>query len=344
MEQLIYKSYADAVKNALTSGKKRGSITKGLATGNFSNFIGTQSLSGLSSYDDKQDLNLFNSLGKLNDITGKKAKYHETPGAHPDFSHLKNSNETENHYITSMFIDIKNSTGLFKKYDPIAVANIITTIQKAAIHTCWYFDGYVQRFHGDGLFVYFGGKNMTLEQSVKNAVDAASFFSYFIQNDLKNIFSEQGVDKIYTRIGIDTGKAEDVVWHLAGMKDCSEITTCSLHTSLASKMQGNAKSNGIMLGDNVKDNSKITQDHYAIKFDQSTGKEDRYIFQIPEESFNYTQWEFNWERYLKKYPGVVADDNGNLFFKNPTVNITTPNLNLDYLRTQTQGYKPSFNG
>lgn len=344
MEDLIYKSYADAVKNALVNGKKRGELKKGMQTESFSNFSGTQALSGLPSYDEKQDLNLFNSLEKLSDIAGKKAKPHEAPGAHPDFSYLKNTNATENHYITSMFIDIKNSTGLFRKYYPITVANITTTIQKAAIHTCWYFDGYVQRFHGDGLFVYFGGKNMTQEQSVKNAINAASFFSYFIQNDLKNLFSEQGVEKIYTRIGIDTGKAEDVVWHLAGMKDCSEITTCSLHTSLASKMQSNAKSNGIMLGDNVKDNSSVSHEHFTIRVDPITGKEDRYIFQIPEESFNYTQWEFNWERYLRKHPGIVADNNGNLYFKKPTVNIPNSNLNLDYLRSQTQGYKPSFNG
>ncbi len=344
MEQLIYKSYADAVRNALTNGKKRGEISKGFITENFSNFSGSNDLSDLSSNKEKQDLNLFNSLEKLSDIAGKKAKYHESPGSHPDFSYLKTSNATENHYITSMFIDIKNSTGLFRKYDPIAVANITNTIQKAAIHTCWYFDGYVQRFHGDGLFVYFGGKNMTLEQSVKNAINAASFFSYFIQNDLKNIFLEQGVEKIYTRIGIDNGKAEDVVWHLAGMKDCSEITTCSLHTSLASKMQSNAKSNGIMLGDYVKDNSSITPDHFSIKVDAKTGKEERYVFQIPEESFNYSQWEFNWERYLRKHPGIVSDDNGNLYFKKPIVSIPNSNLNLDYLRSQTQGYKPSFNG
>lgn len=344
MEQLIYKSYTDAVKNALISGKKRGEVNKGFTNENFSNFSGTQNFNGSLLNDEKQDLNLFNSLEKLSDIAGKKAKYHESPGAHPDFAYLKNNNGTENHYITSMFIDIKNSTGLFRKYYPSAVANITTTIQKAAIHTCWYFDGYVQRFHGDGLFIYFGGKNITLEESVKNAINAASFFSYFIQNDLKNLFSEQGVDKIYTRIGIDTGKAEDVFWHLAGMKDCSEITTCSLHTSLASKMQSNAKSNGIMLGDYVKDNSSITPDHFSIKVDQKTGKEERYVFQIPEESFNYSQWEFNWERYLRKHPGIVSDDNGNLYFKNPIVSIPNSNLNLDYLRSQTQGYKPSFNG
>lgn len=343
MEQLIYKNYADAVKDALAKGKRRGELKKAHLEEQYHNFSGP-GLSGLSSNDEAVDLQLFNSLQKLSDIAGKKVKYHQKPGSHPDFPHIKDSNQVENHYITSMFIDIKNSTALFKKYDPLAVANITTTIQKAALHTCWYFDGYVQRFHGDGLFVYFGGRNMTLQQSALNAINAASFFSYFVQNDLKNLFSEQGVDKIYTRIGIDTGKAEDVIWHLAGMKDCSEITTCSLHTSLASKMQSNAKSNGIMLGDNVKDNVTITSDHFSIKTDQKDGKEERYIFQIPEESFNYSQWEFNWERYLKKHPGIVSDENGNLYFKEPIVTASKSVPNLDYLRSQTKDYKPSFNG
>ncbi|MBK8344742.1 MAG: hypothetical protein IPL12_16515 [Bacteroidetes bacterium] len=60
---------------------------------------------------------------------------------------------------------------------------------------------------GDGLMVYFGGKGITKQAAVDNALMAASFVKYFVKNDLKNLFDEQGVNRIYTRIGIDFGEA-----------------------------------------------------------------------------------------------------------------------------------------
>jgi class 3 adenylate cyclase len=250
----------------------------------------------------EEDEILFNSLGEsLQSIsaTGVK-KYHERPGQHPDFQHIRDENYTENHYITSVFIDVKNSTGLFKKYSPLAVANITTTIQRAAIHTCWYFNGYIHRFHGDGLMIYFGGRGKDKKDSIVDALNATSLISYFIKNELKKAFLEDGVENISTRIGIDIGNDQDVLWHLAGMGDCSEVTTCSLHTSLASHMQSNASTNGIMIGDNGKAWSQLESGLFSIKKDNSN-KELRYIYEIPEKNFRYAQWEFNWEHYLKKF-------------------------------------------
>lgn len=342
MNNSPYQQYLDSIRSDMQHGKKRGDFKKG----QYYNFDGN-GISGISQpvnlYDRKKDESLFESLNPLSTVAGKKGKYHEKPGAHPDFQHIKSASTVEHHYITSMFIDIKNSTGLFKKYEPLTVANITTTIQRAAIHTCWYFDGYVQRFNGDGLMVYFGGRNTTIANSVNNSISAASFFSYFMKNDLKNLFLEQGVEDIYTRIGIDTGENETVLWHLAGMGDCSEITTCSLHTSLAPKMQSNASSNGIMVGDNVKKNSNCTNELFSIKWNEKEGREERYIFQIPEENFNYTQWQFGWEKFLKNHPLVHADADGKLYFAaagGPT--ILSSKKNMDYLKEQVQGYRPSI--
>ena len=326
----LYKNYSDSIKELLLNGQRRGTFEKSFS--NFTGIAGTEKLPSILS--ESKDESLFKSLESLNSVTGKAAKYHEKPGAHPDFSHLKQTNGIEYHYITSMFVDIKNSTALFKKYNPWTVANITSTIQRAAIHTSWYFDGFVQRYHGDGLFVYFGGKNTTMQQSITNAINTASFLSYFIQSDLKNLFSEQGVDEIYTRIGIDTGKEEDVLWYMAGIKDCSEITTCSLHTSLAYKMQANAMSNGIMVGDNVKDYSNLETKYFSIKKNPSTGVEERYIFQIPDENYHYTQWQLNWESYIKINPLFAIMDN------KPAS--PAPKLNTDFLNENVKNYRPYF--
>lgn len=168
------------------------------------------------------------------------------------------------------------------------------------------------------------------------------FFTYFVKNNLKDLFYEQGIENIYTRIGIDTGKEKDVLWYMAGMDECSEITTCSLHTSLAAHMQGNALNNGIMVGDNIKDNALLSPDLYSIRKD-SAGKEDRYIFQIPEENFNYTQWVFNWEHYIKNHPEIKVGADGLLYFAPAAPAIVQPSKNMDFLHKQVNGYKPYYN-
>lgn len=189
--------------------------------------------------------------------------------------------------------------------------------------------------------VYFGGKSTTLRQSVANAINAASFFTYFVKNNLKDLFYEQGIENIYTRIGVDTGEAQDVLWYMAGMGECSEITTCSLHTSLAAHMQGSALNNGIMVGDNIKDNSLLSSEYYSIRKD-SQGKELRYIYQIPEENFNYTQWVFEWESYVKKHPYIEVGSDGQLYFMQAANPFGQPAKNMGFLREQVAGYKPYY--
>lgn len=315
MQSEFYKSYVDELRNTLQHGTKRSELKMSNPINGFKDATKTYSSVPMKmALSAERDLKLFESLHRLNSFSGKKVNYHLNPGAHPDFDNLKDEKSFENHYIISVFIDVKNSTNLFKRYSPETVANIINVIQRAAVHTVWYFDGYIQRYHGDGLFVYFGGKSVSKKKATANALTATSFINYFMKNDLKKLFNEQGIENIYARIGIDLGDDEDVLWYKAGMGNCSEITTCSLHTSLASKMQSVASNNGIVVGNNIKLNSSISEDFFEHVRD-TTGKVDSYAFIIPEESFYYKQWNFNWTKYLKSLPQITEDIDGNLYMK-----------------------------
>ncbi len=178
---------------------------------------------------------LLPSLAAFAQELGLKPDFEQKLGMHPDFSNLKHSDRLEEHYIVSMFVDIKGSTNLFSKYEPQTVWGITNTIQRAAIHTCLIFGGYVHRLQGDGLFVYFGGKKMNPILAVEKGLQFSSVFTYFVKEDLRKLFDEQGIEKIFTRIGVDLGYDRDVVWGMAGIGEISEVTTCSLHTSLAVK-------------------------------------------------------------------------------------------------------------
>lgn len=228
-------------------------------------------------------------------------------GLHPDFKYLKGTDQTENHYIVSLFIDIQGSTNLFRKHELEDIFRITNTIQSAAIHTIVALGGHVQRLQGDGVFAYFGGKQIQKKKAVEQAVTACSMFSYFVQNDLKEVFLESEIEDINTRIGIDFGDDEDVLWANFGLMDVSELTTLSLHTSLASKMQAFANRNGIMVGQHVKDLLQGDTKWYEI-----ISEEDRYIFKNPEKKFWYTQYRFTWYQFLKSLPFIKEAENGKL--------------------------------
>jgi len=256
-----------------------------------------------------------NSLEPLVQAVGKVSVEEQKLGEHPDFKHLKRTYGSEYHYITSAFIDIKNSTGLFRKYSPSNVMEITNTIQRAAIHTCVIFGGYIQRLQGDGVFVYFGGKGVPKKDSTICALSATSLFTYFVKNDLKKVFEQEGIEDIYTRIGIDFGDDHKVLWSVAGIGECSEVTTYSLHTSLASKMQGIANANGIVVGDNVKSVSLLDEVYFDWVKDSSGDIKKRYIFEDKENSVYYKALDFNWFRYLKSLPFIYQDSTGEFSYQ-----------------------------
>jgi len=246
------------------------------------------------------------SLSKLAGTIQGDLNFNQRLGLHPSFKELKYNGKTEEHYIVSVFIDIKGSTNLFKRFDKETIHVIVEAILKAGIHTALIFKGYVHRLQGDGMFLYFGGKNMDKETAVTHALQMVSVYSHFIQNDLKEYFKSNGIEGIYVRSGIDLGKDEDVLWAKSGIGEISEVTTCSLHTSLASKMQSNAKSNGVVVGDFVKDEIQIDEFFEPVS-KRTRNENDRYIFKIPEKQFLYTQYDFDWEKFLKRQKFIAQD-------------------------------------
>lgn len=324
----LYENYVDNIRNAIAKEK---AVTLGRYDNFEKSYRGADgSSSGLDFKVKGFSIKPMNSLEPLMRTFGTVNLQEQKLGEHPDFKYLKNSYNSEYHYITTTFIDIKNSTGLFRKYNPDAVMEITNTIQRAAIHTCVIFGGYIQRLQGDGVFVYFGGKGIQKKDSAIAALNATSFFTYFVKNDIKKVFENEGVDDIYTRIGIDFGDDEKVLWSVAGIGECSEVTTYSLHTSLASKMQGIANSNGIVVGENVKNISLIDNNYFDWVKDSKGEIKKRYIFEDRENNFYYKALDFDWFNYLKNLPNIYQNDDGELYY-NPEKK-TTEDDRINLLR------------
>lgn len=331
----IYTDYFNVIKEAVQADQKN-TLSKGLSGIRPSNESYKATFSSIN--NKISDKELAPSMRHYSEISGLgKPNYSQTLGLHPDFSHLKATHTTEEHYIISCFVDIVGSTNLFKKFSKETVFLITNTLVKANIHTALIHGGYIQRIQGDGLFVYFGGKSISKEKAIKDALLSLSTYSYFVQNDLKDYLLSQGVENISIRSGIDIGDAEDVLWGSCGIENISEVTTCSLHTSLASKMQSYANKFGIVAGDNVKRLISKSEDFFSVVSKRTGNENDRYIFRNPEEGFNYTQYDFNWEKFLKQQPNVTFDQNGRLNFK---LAISNPQLNPAHLKPIAELSKP----
>lgn len=244
-------------------------------------------------------------------------------GVHPDFAYLLTTREFELHNITSTFIDIKGSTTLYNKYSLEQIFIITNTILNAAIHTCTVFGGHIQRLQGDGVFVYFGGRNVEEKQAVLHSLLAVSTFTYFVKNDLKRVFEMYGIDNIYTRSGIDIGKDDDdVLWAVTGTENLNELTTISLHTSLACKLQSYAKSNGILVGENAYLRVIEVQKFFSHSTDDKT----------LENKFQYKPYDFNWQEFLKSLPYLNVGLDGEIDFVNGKKKISEEDKRVERLQ------------
>jgi adenylate cyclase len=300
----LFQPYKNIIASALKNNASNISMNE--------RYFGDTKLFSLSDFKaQRTSLSISNDLVKVADEMGVVQIKEQVVGHHPHFKHLKHTKNTENHNIVSVFIDVKGSTNLFRKYNPETIYIITNTIQLVAISVCKLFGGFIHRLQGDGLFVYFGGKGVDKSKANIHALTALSFFNYFLENDLKNLFEEQGIEKIKAKVGIDFGDDNDVLWAMAGIEESSEITTISLHTSLASKMQQFAGSNEIIIGQNVVDFAKVNTTLLEVVAEQ------RYIFQDREKGFNYTQYKFNWLKFLKQLKHIATSSlDGSIAIKN----------------------------
>ncbi len=292
----IFEPYKNIIEAAL-----RNDALVELNKGKLNDSYRDTKMFSVSDYEiSKRNLKKPEELKLMAQKMGVRSFDNQKVGHHPDFIHLKGTKNKEYHNIVSVFIDVKGSTNLHKKYDPETIFIITDTIQSLGITLCKMFGGFVHRLQGDGLFVYFGGKGVDKKLANEEALTATSLFNSFLENDLKQMFENHGIERIKTRIGIDYGDDEDVLWAMAGFGETSEVTTTSLHTSLAPKMQQYAVSNGTVIGKNVIDFGEIDRELYTPI------DEKRYIYTDQEKRFNYGQYKFDWLKFLKKLDYIVT--------------------------------------
>ena len=104
-------------------------------------------------------------LEKLGVVLGDRRKMlraiRELSGAvlaslQPAFTEPKLQDTAERRQVTVMFSDLVGSTALSARMDPEDLREIISAYQKCVAETVQRFGGFVAKYLGDGVLVYFG--------------------------------------------------------------------------------------------------------------------------------------------------------------------------------------------
>ncbi|MCH7371478.1 adenylate/guanylate cyclase domain-containing protein [Aeromonas sp. MR16] len=234
---------------------------------------------------------------------GKEGVNNNKIGGHPDFDYLVDNRKTKKGYVTTLFIDIKNSTKLGLIYPPEKVFSIKNDIIKCAIETILAFDGHVHRIMGDAVLAFFRTEQRP-ENSAVNAINCAVCLVKFIEEVVSPDLEQQDIDPVSIRIGIDYGSDENVLWGMYGYQGASEVTATSFYVDVAAKLQQSASKNKIMIGDSLKCLIDIPEHYLDLKKEGDTVC--RYVKPNYRDAtgnqINYSQFELNNDSYFKLLP------------------------------------------
>ena len=158
-----------------------------------------------------------------------------SPNAHP-------ADRAERRQVTVMFSDLVGSTALSARMDPEDLREVISAYQKCVAETVGRFGGFVAKYMGDGVLVYFGYPQAH-EDDAERAVRAG----------LELVAAVTGLKThaaLQTRVGIATGLV--VVGDLIGSGASQEQAIVGETPNLAARLQGVAEPDGVVIAESTR--------------------------------------------------------------------------------------------
>ena len=154
----------------------------------------------------------------------------------------KPQDTAERRQVTVMFSDLVGSTALSARMDPEDLREVISAYQKCVAETVRRFGGFVAKYMGDGVLVYFGYPQAH-EDDAERAVRAG----------LELIVAVAGLKTrapLQTRVGIATGLV--VIGDLIGSGDAQERGIVGETPNLAARLQGVAAPNTVVIAESTR--------------------------------------------------------------------------------------------
>src|SRR6516165_8617756 len=150
--------------------------------------------------------------------------------------------EAERRQLTVMFCDLIGSTAISTRLDPEDLREVIGRYHACVTETVSRFDGFVAKYMGDGVLVYFGYPQAH-EDDAEQAVRAGLA--------LVNAVGELAAPgQLQVRIGIATGLV--VVGDLIGSGSAQEPAIVGETPNLAARLQASAEPNAIVIAESTR--------------------------------------------------------------------------------------------
>jgi class 3 adenylate cyclase len=144
----------------------------------------------------------------------------------------------ERRQLTVMFCDLVGSTALSAQLDPEDLREVIGAYHRAVAEIVGGFDGFVSRYMGDGVLVFFGypqAHEDDTERAVRAGLAAIDVVSHL---EVKSV-------KLQTRVGITTGLV--VVGDLIGAGSAQEQSVVGETPNLAARLQALADPDTVVI-------------------------------------------------------------------------------------------------
>jgi class 3 adenylate cyclase len=184
---------------------------------------------------------LLDAIAVLRPDTGVKAPSADVTTA-PSAPNVSTEDRAERRQVTVMFSDLVGSTALSARMDPEDLREVISAYQKCVAETVQRFGGFVAKYMGDGILIYFGypqAHEDDAERAVRAGLELVAAVSA-----LKSHASLQ------TRVGIATGLV--VVGDLIGSGASQEQAIVGETPNLAARLQGIAEPNSVVIAESTR--------------------------------------------------------------------------------------------
>src|SRR5258705_12956987 len=202
-------------------------------------------LLGRLTSDDLKDIGVvsFGHRKKLLEAIAALAAAPEAPSRTPvPAPEPKTQDTAERRQVTVMFSDLVGSTALSARMDPEDLREVISAYQKCVAETVRRHGGFVAKYMGDGVLIYFGypqAHEHDAERAVRAGLEVVAAITA-----LKSSVPLQ------TRIGIATGLV--VVGDLIGSGEAQERGIVGETPNLAARVQGLAEPNMVVIAEGTR--------------------------------------------------------------------------------------------
>lgn len=152
--------------------------------------------------------------------------------------------EAERRQLTVMFCDLVEWTALSTKLDPEDLREVVRAYQDACAKVVAQYDGYIAKFLGDGILVYFGypqAHENDAERAVRVGLGIVEAIPHIMMNNtaLRDVL-------LAVRVGINTGPV--VVGDIIGEGASQQASVVGKTPNVAARLQTLAQQNQVVIG------------------------------------------------------------------------------------------------